>query len=63
MEITYKPVGINETAEWGGLRPPHAAVGRSWEVDGKKPHSRNEGQQRLQRIRIQPNAQTGFHQL
>lgn len=43
MEITYKPVGVNETAEWGRLRPPHAAVGRLGEVNGKEPHSRNEG--------------------
>lgn len=63
MEITYKPVGVNETADWGGLRPPHAAVGRPREVDGKKPHSRNEGQQRLSRLCAQPNTQTGFHQL
>ena len=47
----------------GRLRPPHAAVGRSWKIDGKEPHSRNEGQQRFPKLCIQPNTQTGFYQL
>ena len=47
----------------GGLRPPHAAVGRSRKVDGEEPYSRNEGQQRLPRLRIQPDTQVSFHQL
>ena len=34
MEITYKPVGVNETAEWGD----YDHLMQRWEG-----HSRNEG--------------------
>ena len=43
MEITYKPVGVNETAEWGDYDHLMQRWGRPWKVNGKKPHSRNEG--------------------
>lgn len=56
MKITYKPVGINETAEWGDYDHLMQRWGRLGEVDGKKPHSRNEGEQRLSRLRVQPDA-------
>ena len=42
MEITYKPVGVNETAEWE-TTTTSCSGGKAWEVNGKEPHSRNEG--------------------